>query len=72
MHDEPRAERRQIDFFDIQILFSLEKHASHPPSSLSELFKMSRTIMLNHLRHILPIVTADESCLTFELHQSAK
>jgi DNA-binding transcriptional ArsR family regulator len=50
LDDEPRSGRPPIDFLDIQILSSLEKHPFHSAYSLAEIVDVSHTTILNHLR----------------------
>jgi hypothetical protein len=49
LDDEPRSVRPPIDFFDIQILSSLEKQPFHSAYSLAEILDVSHTTILNHL-----------------------
>jgi hypothetical protein len=53
LDDEPRSGRPRIDFFDIQILSSLEKQPFHSAYSLAEILDVSQTTILNHLRDSL-------------------
>jgi hypothetical protein len=49
LDDDPRSGRPPIDFFDIQILSSLEKEPFHSPYSLAEILDVSHTTILNYL-----------------------
>jgi hypothetical protein len=53
LDDEPRSGRPPIDFFDIQILSSLEKQPFHSAYSPAEILDVSHTTILNHLRDSL-------------------
>jgi hypothetical protein len=50
LDDEPRSGRAPIDFSDLQIIFSLEKHPFHSASALAEILDVSHTTILTHLR----------------------
>jgi hypothetical protein len=50
LDDEPQSGRPPIDFLDAQILSSLEKHPFHTTYSLAEIFDVSHTTILKHLR----------------------
>jgi hypothetical protein len=53
LDDESRSGRPPIDFLDVQILSPFEKHPSHSAYSLAEIFDVSHTTILNHLRNSL-------------------
>jgi hypothetical protein len=53
LNGEAWSGRSSIDCLGVQILFSLEKHPFHSAYSLSGIFNMSHTTMLNYLRYAL-------------------
>jgi hypothetical protein len=55
LDNEPRSGRLPIDFFDIQILSSLEKQTFHSGYSLTQILDVLHTTILNHLRGSLGI-----------------
>jgi hypothetical protein len=53
LDDEPRSGRLPINFPDIQIRSSFEKHPFHSAYSLAEILDVSHTTILNQLRDSL-------------------